>query len=78
MASQSVLGKSAGRAQAMMSHSPGGRRGAWERHVIIILWISIAALMALIGALLYAQYQGLFAPSQDHTAPSASWPIGWP
>jgi len=78
MASQSALGKSAGRERAMMSHSPSGRGGAWERHVIIALWVSIAALMALVAALWYAQYQGLFAPSPDHTAPSASWPISWP
>ena len=48
---------------------PVERQASWQKHVMVLLWISIAVLIVLVGILLYAKYHGLFESSSDQAAP---------
>ena len=57
---------------------PGGdmpdRQANWQRHVMVVLWISILLLIVVSGALVYAKYYGIFASSPNQTPSVAPWP----
>ena len=48
---------------------PVEREASWQKHVMVLLWISIALLMVFVGILLYAKYHGLFESPSDKVAP---------
>lgn len=56
--------------------SPHGTQ--WERHVMIALWISVGALIALVTFFVYAEFHGIFGPTPHQPPPLPSWPVGWP
>lgn len=47
----------------------------WQKHVVILLSLLVALLIALTAAFLWAEDRGLFQSSSDQTTPS--WPAGW-
>ena len=51
-------------------------RPEWQRHVVVALWIAVAALVVVAGALLWANGHGYFNILSDRTAPLAPWPDG--
>ena len=55
---------------------PVERQASWQKHVMVLLWISIALLMVFIGILLYAKYHGLFESPSDKVAPFPSGTAG--
>jgi hypothetical protein len=50
----------------------------WQKHVITILWICFALLIALATAFVYAESHGLFESFTGRTTPLPAWPTGWP
>ena len=69
---------------AVSSEKPGAesvldpveRQASWQKHVMVLLWISIALLMVFVGILLYAKYHGLFESPSDQVAPFPSGSAG--
>ena len=55
---------------------PVERQASWQKHVMVLLWISIALLMVFVGILLYAKYHGLFESPSDKVAPFPSGTAG--
>jgi hypothetical protein len=52
------------------------RQASWQKHVMVLLWISIAVLIVFGGILLYAKYHGLFESPSDQVAPFPSGAAG--
>jgi len=48
---------------------PIERQASWQKHVMFLLWISIAVLIVFVGILLYAKYHGVFESPSDQVAP---------
>lgn len=67
----------------MVEHPPGthydphhGQHGPkWQRHVMVFLWVALAAAILVIAGLLYANAHGYFqrAGSRNEPVPHA-WP----
>lgn len=48
---------------------------AWQKHVMVGLWILLAVFLVVTGVLLYGKSRGWFAGHPPATPP---WPVGWP
>ena len=55
---------------------PVERQASWQKHVMVLLWISIAVLIVFVGILLYAKYHGVFESPSDQVAPFPSGTAG--
>ena len=52
--------------------------GAWQKHVIIALWILMAAAVVFAFALIRAEsHGGLFGTPVDQTMQSGAFPANW-
>jgi hypothetical protein len=52
-------------------HSAG-----WQRHVMVLLWITIAVLIVAGIAAVVGHALGIFTSPGDHTPPPPPWPEG--
>ena len=63
-------------ASAQLSPDPTERKAKWQKHVVVALWVCLALLIAISGALVYAKAHGLFESSPGHTPALPPWPTG--
>lgn len=53
--------------------SPGGEE-KWQRHVMAVLWVSLALFVLITTALVLAEGRGWFHSVPEQSAPPRVWP----
>ena len=48
----------------------------WQKHVMVVLWLVVALVIALSVAWVYADYHGWFRSSSDQPASPPAFPTG--
>ncbi len=62
----------------LQAHAPAGDEARRQRHITEVLWILLGMVIVLGGALLWAEFHGLFESAANPAKSSAPWPVGWP
>ena len=58
------------------ARDPAESEAAWQKHVVVGLWICLALVIVLSCALLYAKAHGLLPLLPNRTPPLPPWPDG--